>query len=151
MIGRAAGDLSKLSTNAQEIQLRKAEFGRAAADHLSEIAKKTEETRRLQKPSVKWTACAAASFVIVSLLLLAPSYDEQDDRRTAFILRGGSAKVTLTGVTKPASGEARTTEVAIIKRGIGQANSAMIEGEPAPRSAPNIIIIRGGRRESKPQ
>jgi hypothetical protein len=53
MIGRAAADLSKLSTNAQEIQLRKAEFGRAAADHLSEIAKKTEETRRLQKPSVK--------------------------------------------------------------------------------------------------
>jgi hypothetical protein len=106
---------------------------------------------RLQKPSVKWTACAAASYVIVSLLLLAPSYDEQDHRRTAFILRGGSAKVTLTGVTKPASGEARTTEVAIINRGIGQANSAMNEGEPAPRSAPNIIIIRGGRRESKPQ
>jgi hypothetical protein len=60
-------------------------------------------------------------------------------------------EVTLTGVTKPASGEARTTEVAIINRGIGQANSAMIKGEPAPRSAPNIIIIRGGRRESKPQ
>jgi hypothetical protein len=45
MIGRAAGDLSELATNVQEIQLRKAEFGRAPADHLSKIAKKTEETQ----------------------------------------------------------------------------------------------------------
>jgi hypothetical protein len=196
-IGRGTGDLCMLGKRTQEIQFPKMEFGKAAADHLSEIAKKAEETQNLpteldrvtaqygheaarkpeknrakttkvpeqnrsavlrihtrsvimlQHPAVKWVASAAASFCIVSLLLLAPSSDKQDhQRRTAFILGGDVTAPPPTGGTRPALGEARQLQVAVIKRDIEQANPAMREREAVPR---NIVIIRGGRRDSKPQ
>jgi len=154
----------------EETQNRPIELDRVITQYTHEVAIKPEEDRAnnkggfsligfrarrdailklqrlisLDQAAVKWVASAAASIIIVSLLLLAASSDQGDQRRTAFILRGSLP------VTDPAPSEPQATEVTVISRGVGQTNSAMSEGEPAPRSGANVVIIRGGRRESKP-
>lgn len=147
MIGRTGIDLladlgKKNKGGASVLRFR---TGRKRSPDLS-VQKQLAISR--QKSSAKWVAFTAASFAIVMLLLLAPGADKQVHRQTALILRGGFAAVPATTFAEHAAVDAQTTQIRMIRRGIKSTDPAMREGEAVPRSAANIVFIRGGRRES---
>jgi hypothetical protein len=108
-----------------------------------------------QKPKAKWAACASASGLVASLLLLGLSSDRQDqlERKLAFVTRGDRSFAGQGGATKPLAWEPRKAEVAVANakkaETIGHADAAKTEPEAATRRTTTLIIfIRGGRREN---
>jgi hypothetical protein len=161
MVDTARGgfDLGGHGKKDREIPLLKIDFDKAAAGASVLRFRVPERTRNsvrqfpkpsaisFRKPSVKWVAFFAACFFVVSLLLLGTRFDETDHQRIALLLRRDNAAFPITAVTKLAPGERPTTPMI---KGLGQNSLARRKSEAVSRSATNILIIRGGRQETKP-